>query len=362
MIDPGAGGQPELDEGPDNTARLIALLDGLAGTDVSLEEALLQVVGPFPVAGLAWWSDDWHAYRCCPDPHLHQGIDIFAAAGTPAVASADGVVSQKVDDPDSSGLAIEITDDAGTEYFYAHFMGFAEGLDLGDRVEVGEILGYIGNTGNASATAPHLHFEVQPDGVPVPPLPYLTSWLLTAETRAADLVEELTGIRPVVDPSTLRFWLTNISTQDIVAILAAASQEIIPLDAPLAPVTSDPGRSSGEGGTPSSRLGPNGEPRGYGGKLPPVDDLAPVTALVLSCGALVILAAASERRRTLVAEQARLGGEEPRERERRTGPKIRIPAVFRVPAVAAGAVRRSAQARLRQAFQAVRHIGASLWG
>jgi hypothetical protein len=167
---------------------------------------ILSVVGPFPVAGLAWWTNDWHAYRCCPYPHLHQGLDMFASVGTPVVASADGFVRQKVNDPLSSGLAVEIADAGGTQYFYAHLSAYAAGLAVGQRVHVGQVLGYVGNSGNAARTSPHLHFEIQPGGVPEPPKPIVDAWLIQAEHETEALVESRTG-RPILDPGDYARWL-----------------------------------------------------------------------------------------------------------------------------------------------------------
>jgi murein DD-endopeptidase MepM/ murein hydrolase activator NlpD len=171
---------------------------------------ILQVVGPFPVAGLAWWQNDWHAYRCCPFPHLHEGLDMFAQIGTPVVAAADGYVSQRVIGP-ISGLGVEITDAAGTQYFYAHLSGFAPGLSVGQRVRVGQVLGYVGNTGDAIATSPHLHFEVQPHGVPVPPKPFVDAWLVIAEQKAQALVSARIG-HAILNPDTLQYWLAKADT------------------------------------------------------------------------------------------------------------------------------------------------------
>jgi hypothetical protein len=168
---------------------LMAVLARLAPDGVPRQSDILAVIGRFPVAGLAWWQDDWHAYRCCPYPHLHQGLDLFAPRGTPVVASADGVVTLKAYGA-VSGMAVEIRDLAGTEYFYAHLSGFASGIQAGTRVREGQVLGYVGDTGNARGTSPHLHFEVQPGGVPVPPMPYVNRWVASAEQRAILLLEE----------------------------------------------------------------------------------------------------------------------------------------------------------------------------
>jgi murein DD-endopeptidase MepM/ murein hydrolase activator NlpD len=176
---------------PNNSQALVELLGQLDRFGIPLQDALLRVVGPFPVAGLAYWNDDWHACRdgCS---RFHQGLDIFAQAGTPLVAIADGFVSQKLVG-ELSGTSVEITDDQGVQYFYAHLSAWAEPIQVGDRVEVGQVVGYVGNTGNAISTAPHLHLEVQPGGIPVPPKPYVDGWLEVAVAKAQALVARYTG-------------------------------------------------------------------------------------------------------------------------------------------------------------------------
>jgi peptidase M23-like protein len=210
-VPPGIPPGTPIDEGPffvggsQSTARLMAILAGLSPDGIPRLNDILAVVGPFPVAGLAWWQDDWHAPRCCPFPHLHQGLDIFAPRGTPVVAAIDGYVTQKVDGP-VSGLAVEIADAGNTQYYYAHLSAFASGVDVGTPVRVGQVVGYVGNTGNAHQTSPHLHFEIQPNGVPVPPMPIVNGWLRLSEQRAISLFERTTGRNPL-DPATLRSWI-----------------------------------------------------------------------------------------------------------------------------------------------------------
>jgi hypothetical protein len=190
--------------GPQNTARLVSILTAVTARGMSLEKALLKVVGPFPVAGLSWWSDDWHAARCCPFPHLHQGLDMFAPEGTPLVAAADGYISQKVNSPAASGLGLEITDAQGTQYFYAHLSAFAPDMEVGVQVRVGQVVGFVGDTGNARGTIPHVHFEYQPRGVPAPPKPWVDRWLRIAERKALLLVHEVTGKKPKIERLTFR--------------------------------------------------------------------------------------------------------------------------------------------------------------
>ncbi len=214
--DPGSGAPPpsppESDppfslRGHHSTARLMAILAQLSPDGVPRLDDILSVVGPFPVAGLAWWQDDWHAHRCCPYPHLHQGLDLFAPRGTPVVAAVDGVVSQKVNGV-ISGLAVEITDAGNTQYFYAHLSGFASDIAVGTAVRMGQVVGYIGNTGNAARTSPHLHLEIQPNGIPVPPMPIVDGWLGLSEARALALFAGRNG-GSLPDAATIRLWITK---------------------------------------------------------------------------------------------------------------------------------------------------------
>jgi len=151
----------------------------------------------FPVFGRYWYSDDWHAQRV---GHLHQGNDIFAAWGTPVVAVQDGVIS-KMSTGGLGGIALDLTNDRGDFFYYAHLSAYAQRLTLGQRVQAGQLIGYVGNTGNAATTPPHLHFEIHPGGGgAVDPFPYLEAW---RAGRIAGAVAADTGLPDPIglDPS-----------------------------------------------------------------------------------------------------------------------------------------------------------------
>jgi cytoskeletal protein RodZ len=180
--------------GARTTAKLLAILGTMEKSGIPKLENILTVDHPFPVAGLAYWVDDWHAYRCCPKPHLHQGLDLMADRGTPLIAVVDGTISNMVNDPLWSGIAVTITDRYATRYFYAHLNGFAAGIHIGQKVHIGDVLGYVGNTGDAAGGPTHLHFEIHPNGgVSAPPKPSVDQWLDSAQIRAIKLVKKLTG-------------------------------------------------------------------------------------------------------------------------------------------------------------------------
>jgi murein DD-endopeptidase MepM/ murein hydrolase activator NlpD len=121
-----------------------------------------------PVAGPHAFSNDWRAPR---HGHLHQGNDIFAPMGTPSVAVVSGVVSRH-GSGGLGGLSIYLWGDNGVEFYYAHMSGFA--APAGARVAAGQVIGYVGNTGNARGGAPHVHFEIHPGGGrPINPYPSL---------------------------------------------------------------------------------------------------------------------------------------------------------------------------------------------
>ena len=128
----------------------------------------------FPVAGPARFSDDWLAGR--PGGRSHQGIDIFASAGTPVVAVADGSL-YNVGYNGLGGWRLWLRDRRGTTFYFAHLSAFSPAAREGAAVSRGTVVGYVGSTGDAQGTSPHLHFEIHPGGGgPVPPYPIVTGW------------------------------------------------------------------------------------------------------------------------------------------------------------------------------------------
>ena len=104
---------------------------------------------------------------------LHQGNDIFAPYGTPLYAAERGVVGQ-MGTNSLGGIKLWITGESSTSYYYAHLSAFALNVNDGTLVEAGDIVGFVGNTGNAITTPPHLHFEIHPGGGPaIDPYPIL---------------------------------------------------------------------------------------------------------------------------------------------------------------------------------------------
>lgn len=111
----------------------------------------------FPVAGGAGFTNDWAEPRSGGRSHL--GNDLFAPEGTPLLAVDDGEIRFGTD-PLGGNIANLYAND-GTRYYYAHLIGFEGGRRM---VRAGDVIGYLGRTGNAVGTSPHVHFEVHPGG------------------------------------------------------------------------------------------------------------------------------------------------------------------------------------------------------
>ena len=114
----------------------------------------------FPVAleGQPHYADDF-SYVRPGATKPHGGIDIFAAAGTPVFAVDDGELEHVPNE--LGGNAFKLTAEGGTFYYGAHLSAYEGGPR---SVVAGEVIGYVGQTGNAIATSPHLHFEIHPSG------------------------------------------------------------------------------------------------------------------------------------------------------------------------------------------------------
>jgi septal ring factor EnvC (AmiA/AmiB activator) len=137
----------------------------------------------FPVAGEATFGDSWGAPRMpgTQYAHWHEGTDIMAAAGTPLVACEDGVIS-RTSSSTLGGISLYILGESGIEYYYAHLSSYAPEAQAGRAVRAGDVVGFVGDTGNARGGSPHLHFEIHGrDGQAVNPYPILK---IAHETQA----------------------------------------------------------------------------------------------------------------------------------------------------------------------------------
>lgn len=116
-----------------------------------------------PIAGgSCWYADTWQANR--GGGRVHLGVDIGAPEGTPLRAVVSGRITYVVHDQPGSlaGNGLKITTADGTYFFYAHLSGFAKGIKPGVSVKAGQVIGYVGSTGNAGIA--HLHLEIHPGG------------------------------------------------------------------------------------------------------------------------------------------------------------------------------------------------------
>lgn len=108
-----------------------------------------------PVAGPVSFTDTWGAPRS--GGRTHQGVDMFAARGTPVVAPVSGTVEQRSNE--LGGLSFHLWGDDGNYYYGTHLSGYGP---VEGWVASGTVVGYVGDTGNAAGTGPHLHFEIHP--------------------------------------------------------------------------------------------------------------------------------------------------------------------------------------------------------
>lgn len=114
-----------------------------------------------PINGPSAFIDSWHAPRS--GGRLHKGTDLFSPRGTPLVAVADGTVQHSFNA--LGGNVVWLFADHGVNYFYAHLDSFAGGVHNGQRVGKGQVVGYVGDTGNPAPGAYHLHFGIYPGGI-----------------------------------------------------------------------------------------------------------------------------------------------------------------------------------------------------
>lgn len=163
-----------------STSRKINNLD-----DDKVDDLKIPILLGVTVAAL---DDTWGDARS--GGRTHEGIDIFAPRGAFIVSPTEAVVTE-VGEGDLGGNVVYTANPGGETFYYAHLDDFADGLSEGDELEAGELIGYVGNSGNASGGSTHLHFTIYGDDGAENPFPRLT--------EEFDLEERMESIDKILD-------------------------------------------------------------------------------------------------------------------------------------------------------------------
>ncbi len=208
-----------------------ALHDGvqeLVALGLSEPEAIRIGFGRFPIAGVANFTHDWLFPRYGPGFRFHKGTDVFAPYGTPVRAPVDGTVT--AGSGTLGGLYLKVFQSDGTYFYMAHLSGLVDGFQNGMPVQVGDIIGYVGNSGNARTTPPHVHLGIySPGGEATDPKPVLDQWLADAQAALPEIIERVRAERaqaaPVAEPAPRvpRSLLSTSLLRSLVEERAAAS-------------------------------------------------------------------------------------------------------------------------------------------
>ena len=177
----------------------------------------------FPVVGPADYGDSYGGDRSDVHGKWHHGDDIFAPLGAPVVAVASGTIN-RVGWERVGGWRIWVRDDAADQFYYAHLSGYTRSVFHSRYVKAGQVLGFVGNTGDAYGGAPHLHFEIHPrqllrlryDGA-VDPTTYLESWTHLQRVR----------VPPAVHPRLPRQPGLRLEATQVFRQLLAAQRAIV---------------------------------------------------------------------------------------------------------------------------------------
>lgn len=137
---------------------------------LGLEDPDDVLLMPVDRARVARVADTWHAPRS--GGRRHEGLDIFARRDTPVYSATRGIVV-RVGANKLGGNSVFVLGPGGRTYYYAHLDRYADAIQVGQRVDTGTVLGYVGDSGNARGTPPHLHFGVYTAGGAMNPLPLL---------------------------------------------------------------------------------------------------------------------------------------------------------------------------------------------
>src|SRR3954453_7633358 len=173
---------------------LVAGERALLAAGVDPDQAARLAYGSFPVAGPAHWVDDWYAPRWTGTTfRFHLGLDLVADFGTPLRSPADGIIGIQ-NDP-LGGLAVKVILPDNTFFYLAHLSATAPGLTAGQPIKLGDLIGFVGQSGDA--TGPHCHFGIYQAGTTaIPPKPLVDLWVSDQSVKMPGIIAGITGQTP----------------------------------------------------------------------------------------------------------------------------------------------------------------------
>jgi murein DD-endopeptidase MepM/ murein hydrolase activator NlpD len=189
------------------------------GTPLGVTPKLTAGGYVFPVYGPSSFTNDWGSPRA--DTGWHHGNDIFAPLGAPILAVAKGTVFS-VGWNDVGGYRLWLRDRQGNQFYYAHLSAYTRLAVNGAHVDAGDVLGFVGNSGDAEGTPYHLHFEIHPVGLlslgydgAVNPYTYLLAWERLEDVRigsAAGWAPPAASAANAPKPGAILLSVSDIST------------------------------------------------------------------------------------------------------------------------------------------------------
>ena len=191
----------------------------------------------FPVYGPSSFTDTFGAFRGDVSGGWHHGDDIFAPLGAPLLAVASGTVFS-VGWNKIGGNRLWLRDGQGNLFYYAHLSAFSPLAVNGSKVSAGDVVGFVGNTGDAEGTPFHLHFEIHPVGLlglgydgAVNPTSYLLAWkhLQDVSFAGGDAWAPLHSLGSAPKPGAILLTATDISTADGL-VPGSLQRALTPLD------------------------------------------------------------------------------------------------------------------------------------
>ena len=157
-----------------NALTVTGTLTTQTAVKLGLVAAPAVAISVFPVQGHCSYENTWHAPR--GTDRLHLGVDIIAKEGNLLYAVADGTITKlyTVGTDKLAGNGVRLTMADGTYFFYGHMQKLADGITIGTKVKAGQVIGFVGKTGDTNT--PHLHIEVHPlGGAAIDPTPVMAA-------------------------------------------------------------------------------------------------------------------------------------------------------------------------------------------